>query len=104
MYRINTTTQHITRQHFILYPQQKPNGNGKLARFTYTVDFAKTWSLKCFFTTPRDMVTWLTIQHRNLFTASRNDQTNGICRACGWELENQIHLARCRIINRGTRS
>ena len=46
------------------------------------------------------MVTWLKIQHRNLFTASRNDQTNGICRACDWELENQIHLARCRIINR----
>ena len=51
-----------------------------------------------FFLTPRDTVTWLKIQHRNLFTASRNDQTNGICRACGWTIENQLHLARCRII------
>ena len=94
-FRINVITKFITMQKF-----DPPTSTEQewQKRLTYTVDFTRVWAMNTFFLTPRDTVTWLKIQHRNLFTASRNDQTNGICRACGWTIENQLHLARCRII------
>ena len=79
-FRINVITKFITMQKF------EPPTSTELEwqkRLTYTVNFAKVWGMHTFFLTPRDTVTWLKIQHRNLFTARRNDQTNGICRACG---------------------
>ena len=58
----------------------------------------KLWRMKSFFCTPRDTVTWLKLQHRNLYTASRDPESNGQCAAYS-ALENQIHLAACPIIN-----
>lgn len=94
-YRINAVTKTITKVKF-----EPPTATEQAwqSRLNWAINFVKVWKMKSFFLTPRDSITWLKIQHRNLFTASRNDQTNGVCRACGWTQENQLHLARCRII------
>ena len=43
---------------------------------------------------------WLKLQHRNLFTASRDDTCDGKCRACKVAQENQLHLCECPVIHR----
>ena len=61
-------------------------------------EFKDTWRIKSFFVTPRDMMTWLKVQHRNLFTASLDQESDGKCSTgCGGR-ENQRHLVACHIL------
>lgn len=51
------------------------------------------------YATPRDTFTHAKLIRRNLFTAARNPDTNGLCMCCG-QPENQIHLVKCDILQR----
>ena len=62
-----------------------------------SLNFRKIWSIKPFAVTPRDMLTWLKLQHRTLYVAKHDPKTNGECQACT-ELENAIHLCECKVI------
>ena len=65
-------------------------------------DWHKVWNIKSFFCSPRDVVTWLKVQHRNLWVANRDSSTNGRCNAHGCRQDESIlHLAECPIINAG---
>jgi len=64
------------------------------------LNWDKTWGIRSFFTTPRDEVTWLKIQHRNLWVASRDPKVaDPTCNAPGCtQVESMLHLAECTII------
>ena len=57
--------------------------NGKLA-----------WKVAGIYATPRDSITHVKLLRRNLFTASRDQESDGKCMCCG-TTENQQHLAEC---------
>ena len=58
----------------------------------------KIWAMRSTFATPRDQVTGLKLQHRNLYTVGHNTSAaDHGCRACG-ERENQLHLCTCPIL------
>ena len=61
--------------------------------------WSKIWSIKLFYATPRDQITWLKIMHRNLFLAGNLVDEDNTCRACE-EKENIIHLVQCRKIRK----
>ena len=52
------------------------------------------WRVRGFFATPRDCVPHTKLLRRNLFTASRDPESDGKCLCCG-KVENQLHLAEC---------
>jgi len=58
------------------------------------------WRMKSFFATPRDAMTWLKLQHRNLYTVLHDVSiADTSCRACN-SGENQLHLCECDVIMR----
>ena len=64
------------------------------------VNFEAVWRIRSFFVTPRDQIVWLKLMHRNLYTADRDDNSDGLCKACARYRENQIYLAGCFVIVR----
>ena len=58
------------------------------------INWKLAWRVKGFFATPRDCITHVKLMRRNLFTASRDPESDGRCLCCG-DLENQRHLATC---------
>ena len=69
------------------------------ARLSCLIPWILVWKLRTKFATPRDLITHTKLLRRNLFTASRDPDSDGRCLCCG-RLENQIHLAECPIIRR----
>jgi hypothetical protein len=66
------------------------------ARLSKQLPWKKIWKMKSTFATPRDQFTGLRLQHRNLFTAAREDPPMHECRCEGCtETENQLHLCEC---------
>jgi hypothetical protein len=65
---------------------------GRLGR----TNFAKVWGIRADYVSPRDQVTWLKIQHRNLWVAASGGFQGTTCgvRGCRAE-ENQEHLVSC---------
>ena len=59
--------------------------------------WSEIWKMKSFYETPRDRMTGLKLQHRNLYVAARDPLGDVGCMACG-EKETQLHLAECRIL------
>jgi hypothetical protein len=70
---------------------------GRLGR----TNFAKVWGIQADYVSPRDQVTWLKIQHRNLWVAASGGFQDTKCgvRDCRAE-ENQEHLVSCPGIQR----
>ena len=89
---VKNLTQVLTSRRFLAPTQTEAAWQARLA---VQVCFEKMWKIKCFFATPRDQITWLKLQHRNLFTASRDATTDGRCQSCAMAQENQLHLAEC---------
>ena len=70
---------------------------GRLGR----TNFAKVWGIKTDYVPPRDQVTWLKIQHRNLWAAASGGLQDTKCRVRGCRAdENQEHLVLCPGIQR----
>jgi hypothetical protein len=77
-------------------PTAEAGWDGRLTEMT---PWSKAWGVRGRFTTPRDQITQVKLMRRNLFTAARDDTTDGNCMCCG-EPERQQHLAECVIIRR----
>ena len=64
-----------------------------------TVQINKTWKIKFKYATGRDIVTWLKLRHRTLYTANKDkDCPNPKCLACNRVDESMKHLAECSVI------
>ena len=68
-------------------------------RLELKMPWSKIWSIKSFYATPRDQITWLKIMHRNLFLAGNLVDEDNTCRVCA-EKENIMHLVQCRKIRK----
>ena len=70
---------------------------GRLGR----TNFSKVWGIRADYVTPRDQVSWLKIQHRNLRVAASGGFQDTKCRVRGCRAEeNQEHLVSCPGIQR----
>jgi len=96
-FKIKDATALLTSLHFVSPTNTETAWQRRLRS---KVNFEKVWRIRSFFATPRDQMAWLKLQHRNLFTASRDDTCDGKCRACAAVQENQLHLCECPIIRR----
>ena len=67
------------------------------------IDWSKVWRIKSPYCSPRDEVTWLKLQHRNLYVAKSDPNINDpTCNAQGCrDAESMAHLAECGIIKNG---
>jgi len=64
-------------------------------------DFSKVWGIRADYVTPRDQVSWLKVQHRNLRVAASGGFQDTKCRVRGCRgEENQEHLVSCPGIQR----
>ena len=94
---IKKITWHFTQRKF------KPPTNTQSAwstRLNTLIPWAKVWGIKSLFATPRDQITWLKLQHRNLYVApSRDDPNDHSCPLCT-QHQNQLHLVQCGEIRR----
>jgi hypothetical protein len=83
--------------------QKKPASEEKWNDYGLDLKWAtSTWELKSQYTTPRDTVSLLQLQHRNLYVAKSLGLADTRCRAHGCnEPENQTHHFRCRKIQTG---
>ena len=64
-------------------------------------NFSKVWGIRADYVTPRDQVSWLKIQHRNLRVAASGGFQDTKCRVRGCRAEeNQEHLVSCPGIQR----
>ena len=75
------------------------------AQITWTarlgpIKWPLVWKIKSFFCSPRDELTWLKLQHRNLWVANRDPSiSDPTCNARGCtDAESMMHLASCRFI------
>ena len=64
------------------------------------IPWPRPWKVNGKYSAPRDKITMSKIMRRNLFTATRDPDSDGKCLACGAQ-ENQIHLVECEAIYRG---
>jgi hypothetical protein len=54
------------------------------------------WKLKPMYVSPRDIISWLKLKHRNLYVANKDEKCqNKDCLACEDETESMLHLAEC---------
>ena len=88
----------------ITHAKMKPPAAEKAweERFMEQLPWKKIWKIKSYFTSKRDEVTWLKLQHRNLWVANRdNNVQDPTCNAHGCTREeSMLHLAECRVIRR----
>ena len=64
-----------------------------------TGPWKKIWRIRGIYSTPRDEIPWLKLQHRNLWVAKHGGHDSDKCCAHGCnEIENQEHLGKCPII------
>ena len=64
-----------------------------------TIQINKTWKIKFKYATGRDIMTWLKLRHRTLYTANKDkDCPNPKCLACNRFDESMKHLAECSVI------
>ena len=92
---VNRYTRALTMRRF-RPPTAEAGWDGRLTEMT---PWKLAWGVRGRFTTPRDQITQVKLMRRNLFTAVRDDTTDGNCMCCG-EPERQQHLAECVIIRR----
>jgi hypothetical protein len=81
----------------------KPPASGEAWRARIGAsEWKKTWKLRPMYAAPRDMLTLLKVQHRNLWTAQHSDTGQTTCgaRDC-MAKESQLHLVECSRIQVG---
>ena len=66
------------------------------SRLNANLPWSKIWKITSTFATPRDQLTGLKLQHRNLYVAQREPHDKS-CRACTEE-ESMLHLCECGAI------
>ena len=93
---IRALTRSLTMRKF-LPPTAEQGWNSRL--FSVTIPWKEVWKLVPMYVTPRDTFAHAKLLRRNLFTASRDPDSDGRCMCCG-SLENQLHLATCVHIRR----
>lgn len=73
----------------------------RLETNSISLPFPKIWKIRSCFVTPRDTLTWLKVQHRNLYVGKRNPDPalHGCLFGCRKD-ENIQHIAECPIIFR----
>ena len=57
------------------------------------IPIKKTWKIECKYCTPKDQLTWLKVQHKNLYL-----QREEHCLACGQANERVYHLCMCSVL------
>ena len=99
---IRSVTPQLVRKVLTEKKQKKPASEERWKDYGLNLRWEHTWELKSQYTTPRDTVALLQLQHRNLYVAKSLGLADQQCRAhgCG-DTENQTHLFRCRKIQVG---
>ena len=77
--------------------KRPPSEAGWEERLGLAIPWQRTWRVNGLYSSPRDKLTMAKLLRRNLFTASRNPETNGSCLLCS-EQESQLHLVQCAVI------
>ena len=99
---IRSITPQLLRRVLTAQKQKKPASEERWKDYGLNLQWGETWQLKSRYTTPRDIVALLQLQHRNLYVAKSLGLPDPRCRARGCdEVENQTHLFRCRKIQEG---
>ena len=95
------TIQILTRQRVNNKMQPPPSQQYWESKFG-PIDWYKVWRIKSPYCSPRDEVTWLKLQHRNLYVAKSDPNIpHPTCNAQGCSQEESMaHLAECQIIKR----
>ena len=89
-------------QGFALTKRQASTAKERWKDYGLDLRWVHTWELKSQYTTPRDTVALLQLQHRNLYVAKSLGLADARCRAHGCnDTENQTHVFRCRKIQTG---
>ena len=89
---VHTLTQFKTMKKF-----EPPTGTEEAWRQRASglrLPMKETWKIKCNYCTPRDQLTWLKVQHRNLYVQRDED-----CLACGQHKERMLHLCSCSTLH-----
>jgi len=87
------------------FARMKPSPAPKAWKRRLGTSVGGMFRVKCFYTTPRDEVTWMKVWHRNLWVANRDPtlrdaQCNAqYGRRCTTE-ESMLHLATCHVIKK----
>ena len=99
---IRSVTPQLVRKVLTEKRQKKPASEERWKEYGLDLKWEHTWALKSQYTTPRDTVALLQLQHRNLYVAKSLGLADQRCRAhgCG-DTENQTHLFRCGKIQAG---
>jgi hypothetical protein len=71
--------------------KRPPSEAGWEERLGLAIPWQRTWRVNGMYSSPRDKLTMAKLLRRNLFTASRNPDTDGSCLLCS-EHESQLHL------------
>ena len=90
--RVSTYTRELTMRKFET-PACQAAWNSRL---NANLPWSKIWKITSTFATPRDQLTGLKLQHRNLYVAQREPHDQS-CRACTEE-ESMLHLCECEVI------
>ena len=69
------------------------------SRLGVQIPWSRAWRCSGCYSSPRDRLTMMKLMRRNLFTAARNPDTDGLCLMCH-QPENQQHLVECDSIFR----
>ena len=67
---------------------------GWSSRLGMKIPWGKAWRCSGCYSSPRDRLTMMKLMRRNLFTAQRNPDTDGVCLLCSQQ-ESQLHLVEC---------
>ena len=70
---------------------------GWSSRLGVKIPWGKAWRCSGCYSSPRDRLTMMKLMRRNLFTAQRNPDTDGVCLLCSQQ-ESQLHLVECDLM------
>ena len=78
---------------------QPPNSEEGWRTRGIDLKWKKTWKMKPKYIAPRDIITWLKVQHRTLWVAKNGGMAGTLCLGHNCrEDESQLHLIQCRVI------
>ena len=66
-------------------------------RLGVRIPWSQAWRCNGCYSSPRDRLTMMKLMRRNLFTAQRNPETDGVCLLCSQQ-ESQLHLVECGLM------
>ena len=91
---IRSVTPQLIRKVLTEKKQKTPASEERWKDYGLDLKWAHTWELKSQYTTPRDTVALLQLQHRNLYVAKSLGLADARCKAHGCnDTEDQTHLS-----------